>query len=88
MVIYVNYIIKNVDEYDDELYKYIYNNLSAYEKDKVDKLFNKKLSLLGYYELYLLLKEKNINLFKLKIKYNKFNKPYIDNIYFNNAHDN
>ena len=84
----MNYIIKSIYECDDLTYKYIYDNLGDYEKKKINKLLNKKLSLLGYYELYLLLKEKNIDLFKTKIKYNKFNKPYIDNIYYNIAHDN
>lgn len=84
----MNYIIKSIDECDEDVYKYIYDNLGIYEKNKVDKLFNNKLSLLGYYELYILLKKRNINLFESKIKYNKFNKPYIDNIHFNIAHDN
>lgn len=86
----MKYIYKNIDDFDENFYSKIYNKLKIKKKNKIDKLLNKKLSLLGYYELDLLLKEidVNINIYECDINYNKYGKPSIDNIFYSISHDN
>lgn len=78
----MNLYIKKIEDTKDTEYLNIYNELTEYQKSKIDKLTgdSKKLSLNGY----LLLKEHNIDL--KKITYNEYGKPLYPNINYSISH--
>ena len=85
MYIYYN----NINNYSLKEYINYYNELSDYDKNKIDKLIitRKKQSILARILLKNILKNKyNINYKDMIIKYNKYGKPFIDNISFNISH--
>lgn len=81
-----------ISNYNIEEYKNFYNKLNNIYKDKINHLIyekDKQLSILAQILLANLLKDKySINYKNIKFKYNKYNKPFIENIYFNISHSN
>jgi len=84
----MNYVIKNVNEFDQDLINTFYPNVYYQKKMKTKKRRNKKTSIIGEILLSNLLNEYNINYNDLIFKVNSFGKPYIVNvpIYFNISH--
>ena len=86
------YLFDNINNYNDNDYKSFYNRLNKSDRIKIDKLINnndKKLTILSRMLLDRLLnKYYYISYFDINIKYNKYNKPYTDNICFNISHSN
>lgn len=84
------YIYDNINNYTDNDYQEMYNNLNQFNKDKIDKLVNtndKKLSILSKHLLKSILSQK-YNLDYNNIYYNDNGKPFIKGIYFNISHSN
>lgn len=86
------FLYDNINNYTDKQYKSFYNKLNKYDKNKVVSILydkDKKLSILSRILLINGLRHYyNLDYNNLEFKYNKFNKPYIDNIYFNISHSN
>lgn len=84
----------SINKYIKKDYDIFYNILNHHDKLKINNLLykkDKKLCILSRILLYRLLKnDYNIEYNKIKIKYNKFGKPYFPskNIYFNISHSN
>lgn len=79
----------NINNYSLKEYINYYNELSDYDKNKIDKLIitRKKQSILARILLKNILKNKyNINYNDIIVKYNKYGKPFINNINFNISH--
>ena len=83
-------IYDNINNYSIKDYKFFYKILDSKDKLKINKLINirdKKSTILSRILLLKILKEKyNLNLHKLSFTYNKFGKPFINNVYFNISH--
>lgn len=83
-------IYDNINNYSINDYKSFSKILDAKDKLKINKLINmkdKKSTILSRVLLFKILKEKyNLNLHQLSFTYNKFGKPFINNIYFNISH--
>ena len=86
------YIYDSINNYNNNDYKSFSDRLNTLDKIKIDKLINtsdKKLTILSRILLNKLLnKYYNTSYFDINIKYNKYNKPYTDNICFNISHSN
>ena len=83
----MKYQYRCINDYTENDYKSFYNFLTKNDKLKVTKIIDdkkKKQVMLGR----MMLKEylNDINIDYSNIKYNKYGKPYIDNIYFNISH--
>ncbi len=79
----------NINNYSLKDYTNYYNILTDDDRIKIDKLIGirKKQYILSRILLRNILKDKySINYNDILIKYNKYGKPYIDNIYFNISH--
>ena len=79
----------NINNYSLKEYINYYNELSDYDKNKIDKLIitRKKQSILARILLKNILKNKyNITYNDIIVKYNKYGKPFINNINFNISH--
>ena len=80
----------NINNYNNNFYNNILNTLPKQDIDKINKILkpkDKKLSILSRYLLINILSQNyNINYNNLNIKYNKYNKPIINNLYFNISH--
>lgn len=80
----------NIEKYTNVEFQYFYTFLSIDDKDRLNKIVkvnDKKLFILSRFLLNKLLDSKyNIDYKKLKIYYNKFNKPLTNNIFFNISH--
>ena len=80
----------NIEKYTNVEFQYFYTFLSIDDKDRLNKIVkvnDKKLFILSRFLLSKLLGNKyNIDYKKLKIYYNKFNKPLTNNIFFNISH--
>lgn len=85
---YIQY--DNINNYTLKEYQIFYNSLTKNDKLRIDKIVNKnkqKQFILSRIILKNILKDKyNINYQDVIIKYNKYDKPTIDNIYFNISH--
>lgn len=92
MVMPMHLSYDRINNYTFEEYEFFYNSLKVDYKKKVDLLLrenDKKLTILSQILLTKLLNDKySLNYKNLEIKYNKYNKPFIDNIYFNISHSN
>ncbi len=79
------YIINN-DYYNNVKNSYIPEKiLNRVKQYKIEKDYQN--SFVAWYSLYNILKDEyNIDLEIINIYYNEYNKPYIDNIYFNISH--
>lgn len=84
------FIYNNINNYNNNQYQDFYELLNKIDKQHVDHLIyekDKKMTLLSRHLLSQLLNTKyNLTYHQLNIKYNKYNKPYIDNVYFNISH--
>jgi len=84
------FIYDNINNYTNNDYTKMYNILNATDQNKISKLINKqdkKLAILSKYLLKNILSQK-YNLDYNNIYYNNFNKPLINDIYFNISHSN
>lgn len=87
----MNYIIDNINNYSEEEYQAIYNEIPKIIQEKIDHkalIKNKKQTILGYYLLNKLLKS-SYDLYKIpEIIFNENGKPLFKeiNIYFNISH--
>ena len=85
-------IYDKISNYNRDEYRNFYNNLNDIHKNKINRLTHEKdkqLSILSQILLAKILKDKySIDYRDIKIKYNKYNKPFINNIYFNISHSN
>ena len=87
----MKYIIKNINQVDNELTNKFLLNIYEEKRKKIKKIKNEnsiKSSIIGEMLLNNLLKEDNINYNQLKFKTNSYGKPYITNnkIFFNISH--
>ncbi|MEE3342798.1 MAG: 4'-phosphopantetheinyl transferase superfamily protein [Bacilli bacterium] len=80
----------NINNYTIKDYNKCKVNLNKNDKIKYNKLVknnNRKLLLLSRMLLYRILEDKyNINYNDMDVHYNRYGKPFIDNIYFNISH--
>lgn len=80
----------NISNYNEHDYKYFFNKLSECDKNRIKQLVriqDKKLYILSRILLIKLLNDKySIEYSKLKIYYNSYGKPLLDNLYFNISH--
>lgn len=84
----MQFFYDNINNYSDNDYQKMYNNLSITDKNKTDKLLknvSKKQSILSKYLLRSILSQK-YHLDYNNIYYSKFNKPLIKEINFNISH--
>ena len=83
-------VYDNIYNYDDEYYDNNLSYLNENDKNRINKLINnndKKLYIISRILLINILKDKYLIDYKeLIIRYNKYNKPYIDNLYYNISH--
>ena len=90
MVITMNYLYRLVKDYHAKDYSVFMNNLPSTDIQKIEKLASnnhKYECILSRIILKDMLKSNyNLDYNKLKIKYNTYGKPHIDNIYFNISH--
>ena len=82
----MKYILKNINDYNDEQLKEFYKKISESKKEKIDKLINyddKKRSIIGEILLSELLENKSYD-----YTYNEYGKPFIkdSNIFYNISH--
>lgn len=81
----MKYLYANINDYNDNDYKSIYESINNFKKKDIDKLpsnDDKKRSILGIKLLMNLLSEKSINYNDLKFTKNKDGKPIITNYSF------
>jgi len=84
------YTYDNINNYTDNDYIKMYNDLNILDKNKIDKIINtnnKKLSILSKYLLKTILSQK-YHLDYNNIYYNGNGKPLIKGVYFNISHSN
>lgn len=83
-------IYDNINNYDENKYNEFYSNLKDCDKSRIKHYVyerDKQLFILSRVLLIRLLKDNySLDYYNLEIKYNSYNKPYIDNIYFNISH--
>ena len=85
----MKYIIDNINNYNENDLKNIYQKINKKKQEKINKYANdidKKRSIIGEYLLMELLKNENIDYNKLEFIYNENGKPYTNEIYFNISH--
>lgn len=87
----MKYLYANINDYNDNDYKSIYESINNFKKKDIDKLptiDDKKRSILGLKLLMNLLLEKNINYNNLKFTKNKDGKPSITNypLFYSTSH--
>lgn len=87
----MKYLYANINDYNDNDYKSIYESINNFKKKDIDKLptiDDKKRSILGIKLLMNLLLEKNINYNNLKFTKNKDGKPSITNypLFYSTSH--
>lgn len=87
----MEYIIKNINDYDNEEIKSFYKKIPMIKKKRIDKYINneaKERSIIGEILLYNLMLKKNIAYEKQDYYINKYGKPYFksNSIYFNISH--
>ncbi len=83
-------VFDNINNYDYKFYKNNLKKFKEYDKKRINKMINKNskhLYILSRVLLIdLLLKKHSIKYNEKQLKFNKNNKPYINNIYFNISH--
>jgi len=87
----LEYIIKNINDFDKVDINYFYNKLPKLKKDKIDKFRNdetKIKSIIGEILLCELLTKNNIYYNNIEYYINDYGKPYLKNInlFFNISH--
>ncbi len=87
----MKYLYANINDYNDNDYKSIYESINNFKKKDIDKLptiDDKKRSILGIKLLMNLLSEKSINYNDLKFTKNKDGKPIITNypLFYSTSH--
>lgn len=86
------FIFDNINNYNKNDYKNFYHKLKEKDKQKIKSLIyekDKQLTILSRILLIKILQDNyNLDYNNLEIKYNKYNKPLINNIYFNISHSN
>ncbi len=88
----MKYLIKTINDYNEDEIISFYNKINNFKKDKIDKYKNNKLKLLSIIgEILLkdlLLDLYNLNYSNLDFNYNNYGKSYIKDkdIYFNISH--
>ncbi len=86
----MEYIIKNINNYNTNTINNFYTNIPSIKKEKINKYKNverKNVSIIGELLLKELLKKRNISYNKINYSYNKYGKPYLNNdIYCNISH--
>ncbi len=87
----MEYIIKNINDFDKVDINYFYNKLPKLKKDKIDKFRNNETkikSIIGEMILEKLLSKYNLSYESLDYYINDYGKPYINNndTFFNISH--